>query len=106
MHFEIIKNLKPPVGRKLAVRQTKLVCLTASFCLLVVSSNYFTKFHDLSIIIQVFFKFYDFSMHGTFFGDFPRFPELVQTLYNLLVTVKEATLIFISGRESVISLCV
>ena len=27
----------------------------------------------------------------------------MQTLYNLLVTVKEATLIFISGRESVIS---
>ena len=30
MHFEII-NLKPPVARKLAVRHTSFVCLTASF---------------------------------------------------------------------------
>ena len=35
------------------------------------------------MIIQVFFKFNDFSMHGTFFSDFPgfpRFPELAGTL--------------------------
>ena len=53
-----------------------------------VSSNYFTKFHDFSMIIQLFFKFHDFSMHGAFFLDFPGlpyFPELVGTLFvNLL----------------------
>ena len=30
------------------------MCLTASFLATVVSSNYFTKFHDFSMIIQVF----------------------------------------------------
>ena len=44
------------------------------FWLLVVLSHYFTKFLDFYMIIQVFFKFHDFSMHGTFFSDFPGFP--------------------------------
>ena len=47
---------------------------TLVFWLLVVSSNYFTKFHDYSVVV---FKFHDFSMHGTFFQ---WFPELVGTL--------------------------
>ena len=37
------------------------------------------------MIIQGFFQFHDFSMHGTFFGDFPGFqwfPELVGTLHS------------------------
>ena len=33
---------------------------------MVSSFNYFTEFHDFSMIIQGFFKFHDFSMHGTF----------------------------------------
>ena len=86
-HACILKwlNLKPPVARKLAVRHTKLVCLTASF----LSTGGFVKlFHKIqwfSMIIQVFFKFHDFSMHGTLFCDFPGFPwfpELVGTLCN------------------------
>ena len=32
------------------------------------------------MIFQFFFKFHDFSMHGTFFCDFPGFPVLVGTL--------------------------
>ena len=68
MHFEII-NLKPKVARKLAVGHK---CPTASFLATVVSSNYFTKSHDFSVIIQS-FKFHDFSLQGTFFSDFPGF---------------------------------
>ena len=67
------KNLKPPVARKLGVRQ--LV-----FWLLVVLSNYFTKFNDFSMILQ----FFSNSMHAcNFYSDFPGFPwfqELVGTL--------------------------
>ena len=69
MYFEIIKILKPPVARKLAVRHTSFVCLTASF----LATGGFTKFNDFSMIIR-FFKFHDFSIHGTFFGDCPGFP--------------------------------
>ena len=76
-------NLKLPVARKLAVRHTSFVCLTASF----LATGGFVKlfqnipwfFHDYS----GFFKFHDFSMHGTFlcgFPGFPWFPELVGTL--------------------------
>ena len=54
MHFEIIQNFKPPLARKLAVRHASFACLTASFLATVVSSNYFTKFHDFSMIIQAF----------------------------------------------------
>ena len=49
-----------------------------------VSSNYFTKKHDFSVIIQAFFKFHDFSMHGTFFSEFPGFPELVEPCNTLM----------------------
>ena len=52
MHFEIIKNLKSPVARNLAVGHTSVRQLV--FWLLVVSSNYFTKLHDFSMIIQIF----------------------------------------------------
>ena len=51
--------------------------------LLVVSSNYFVKFHDFSMIIQGFFKFHDFSMHGTFFGNFPGFSIICSACGNL-----------------------
>ena len=47
-------KLKPPVARKLPVRHTSFVCLTTSYWILVVLSNYFTKFYDFSMIIQVF----------------------------------------------------
>ena len=58
----------------------KSSCQTHKFCvpgLLTVSSNYFTKIHDYSMVIQAF------SMHGMFCHDFPGFPwflELVGTL--------------------------
>ena len=65
------QNLKQSVARKQAVRHTSQLV----FWLLLVSQNYFTKFHDFSMIIKVFFfKFHDFLMHGTFLGDFPGFP--------------------------------
>ena len=90
-------NLKPPVARKIAVRHTSFVCLTASFlatggsvCLTasILATAGFVKlfhkipwfFHDYSGFF--FFKFHDSSMHGTFFPDFPgfpSFPELVGT---------------------------
>ena len=34
------------------------------------------------MIIQFFFKFHDFSMHGTFGGDFQGFTELVGTCHK------------------------
>ena len=72
MHaFSNNQNLKPTVARKLAVGHTSVGRLV--LWLLVVSSNYFTKFHDFSMIIQVFFKIHDFSMHGTFFKRITRF---------------------------------
>ena len=43
-------------------------------------------FHDFSVI----FKFHDFSMHGTFFCDFPGFPGfpvLVGTLSSLHLNI-------------------
>ena len=43
---------------------------------MVVLSKYFRKFHDFSMIIQVFFKFHDFSMHGTFLVIFQVFQSL------------------------------
>ena len=82
IHFEIIETWNHQLLENwlsdTSVRQ--LV-----FWQLVVSSNYITKFHDFSMIIQVFFKFHDFSMHGTFFSGFPGFPwfpELVGTLHK------------------------
>ena len=59
-HAFIFKYLKPPVARKLAVGPTSVWQLV--FWLLGVSTNYFTKFHDFSKIIQ----FFSNSMHGTF----------------------------------------
>ena len=46
----ILRNnlMKPLVARKLAVRHTKLVCLTASVLLLVVSSYNYFKMHAWS----------------------------------------------------------
>ena len=50
------QNLKPPVARKLAIRHTSFVCLTASFLATgSFSSNSFTKFLDFSKIIKGFF---------------------------------------------------
>ena len=53
MHFETIQNLKPPVARKLAVRnsssqktscQTHNVCLTASF---LATGGFIKLFHKI-----------------------------------------------------------
>ena len=52
MHLENNKNLRPPEARKLAVGHTSVRQLV--FWLLLVLSNYFTKFHDFSITIQFF----------------------------------------------------
>ena len=65
------------------------MCPKSSFLATGAKQNYFTKFHNFSIIIQVIFKFHDFSMHGTLFSDFPGFPELVGTL--LLSWIRAAT---------------
>ena len=46
------QNLKPPVARKLAVGHASVRQLV--FWLLVVSSNYFTKFHDYSMNTMIF----------------------------------------------------
>ena len=35
------------------------------------------------MIIQVFFKFHDFSMHETFISDFPGFPWFPELVGNL-----------------------
>ena len=62
------QNLKPPVARKLAVRHTSFVCLTASFLATVdfVKLNHKVPlfFHDYSF----FFKFHDFAIHASFFS--------------------------------------
>ena len=79
-----LKKFKPPVARKLAVRHTNFACLTATFLATGGFVKLFHKipwfFHDYS----GFFKFHDFSRHGTFFSWFFRFfmiPELVGTLF-------------------------
>ena len=46
-----------------------------------VSSNYFAKFHDFSMIIQVFSKIHDFFIRGTFFVIFQVFREF-QSLWE------------------------
>ena len=46
------------------------------------------------MIIQFFFKFHNFSMHGTLFSDFPGFPwfpELVGTLRARLILTYDGT---------------
>ena len=66
-HFE---NLKPPVARK----HRSFVCLTASF---LATGGFVKLFHKIQLFFHDysgFFKFHDFSMHGTFFLDFPGFP--------------------------------
>ena len=44
MHFEILKNLKPPVARKQAVRHTCFVCLTANF---LATGGFIKLFHKI-----------------------------------------------------------
>ena len=66
-HACILKQLK------LEATSSQILCVwQLVFWLLVVSSNYFTKFHDFTMIIQV-IKLHDFSMHGTFWGFTSRF---------------------------------
>ena len=86
-------NLKPSVARKLAVRHAKLwkvavrhtcfVCLTASYLATGGFIKLFHKilwfFHDYSGV----FKFHDFSMHGTFIGDFTGFQWLSERVGTL-----------------------
>ena len=66
--------MKPSVARKLAVRHTNFVCLTASFLATGGFIKYFTKLHDFSMIIQVFSNSMIFPCMELFFGDFPGFP--------------------------------
>ena len=50
------------------------MCLTASF---LATGGFVKLFHKIPLFIHDssdFFKFYDFSMHGTFFSDFPGLP--------------------------------
>ena len=46
-------------------KKSKVAVLQLVFWLLLVSSNYFTKFHDFPMIIH-YFQFHNFSMHRTF----------------------------------------
>ena len=62
-HECILKLLKLETTRKLAVRHTNFVCLTASF----LATGGFIKL--------LFTKFHDFFMHGTFFHDFQVFHD-------------------------------
>ena len=93
MHYE-----KPQVAGKQAVRHTSYLCVwQLVFWLLFLATGGFVKlfhkfpwfFHDYS----GFFKFHDFSMHGTFFSWFSRFsliskacgnPELCCTCFAYL----------------------
>ena len=61
-------NLKPPVARKLAVGHTSVCCVISKL-------PWF--FHDYS----GFFKFHDFSMHGTFLVIFQVFHDF-QSLWE------------------------
>ena len=75
MHaFEIIKtNLKPPVARKLAVRHTKFVCLTASF---LATGGFVKLFHRIPCFFHDYLVFLN-SMNFPcmeLFCDFPGFP--------------------------------
>ena len=77
MHFEIFKTWNHQWPEYL-LSDTQVVCVwQLVLWLLVVSSNYFTKFHDFSMIIQV-FQIPQFShAWNFFFRDFPWFPELL-----------------------------
>ena len=81
MHFEIIKTWNHQyIARKLAVRHTSFCVWQLVFWLLLVSSNYFTKSRDFSMIIQFFFIPWFFHAWN-FFCDFPGFTwfsELVE----------------------------
>ena len=79
MHFEVIKTWKPQVARKLAVGHTK--CPTASF---LATGGFVILFHKIPWFFHDysgFFKFHDFSMHGTVFSDFPDFHDF-QSLWE------------------------
>ena len=70
-----ILNINPPVARKLAVRHISFVCLTASF---LATGGFVKLFHKIPCFIHVylgFFRFRDFSIHGTFFLDFQIFHD-------------------------------
>ena len=54
IHFEIIKNLKPPVARKLAVRHISFVCLTAR---LLATGSFVKLFHKIPWLFHVYSPF-------------------------------------------------
>ena len=69
-HVCILKQLKPD-----NISSQKISCQTHKFWLLVVSSNYFTKFHDFSRIIQVFSNSMIFPYMKLFFDVFQVFHD-------------------------------
>ena len=74
-------SLKPPVARKLDVRHTSFVCLTASF---LAAGGFFKLLHIIPGFYQYysgFFQFHDFSMHGTFLVIFQVFHDF-QSLWE------------------------
>ena len=74
-------NLKPSVARKLAIRHTSFVCLTASF---LATGGFIKLFHKIPCFFHDysgFFKFHDFPMHGTFWW-FSRFSMISRACGN------------------------
>ena len=79
MHFEL--KLETTSSQKTSCRT--LVCPTACFLATGGLVKFFHKIPWFFYDYSVFFKFHDFSMHGTYFSvfpGFPWFPELVGTL--------------------------
>ena len=95
MHFEL--KLETISSKKTSCQTQKVLCVwQLVFWLLVVLSNYFTKFHNISMIIQFFFfKFHDSSTHVTYIGDFPGFLWFCELVGALpFICIKEKTLSF------------
>ena len=80
MYFEIIKTWNHQWSKN-SCPTTNFVCLTASFLATCGFIKLFHKIPLFSMIIQLFFKFHDFSMHGTFFVFFQVFHDF-QSLWE------------------------
>ena len=81
--FWNIENLILPAARKLAVRHTRFVCLTASF---LATGGFVKLFHKIPWFLHDYSGLYFlkvpcfFPCMELFFRDFPWFPELVGPL--------------------------
>ena len=83
-HACILRSLKLET-----ISSQKTSCQTLKFCMSDTSfratGGFIKLFHYIPLFFHdysVFFKFHDFSMHGTFGGDFQGFTELVGTCHK------------------------